>query len=59
MSDSEIDSEHVSWWRIRLDETEAQAAFDAVMGGKLSQGSITAELEAALAEKLDVPFRRA
>ena len=56
MSDSEIDSEHVSWWRIRLDETEAQAAFDAVMGGKLSQGSITAELEAALAEKLDVPY---
>jgi perosamine synthetase len=46
----------VPWWRTQLGDEEASAAADAVTRGKLSQGSITADLEARFAETLDVPY---
>ncbi|MEQ8319667.1 MAG: DegT/DnrJ/EryC1/StrS family aminotransferase [Rhodospirillales bacterium] len=47
---------NVPWWRTQLDEREADAARDAILAGKLSQGPITAELEESLAKALNVPF---
>lgn len=46
---------NVPWWKITLDENEADAARDAVLSGRLSQGQTTVELEARLAKLLDVP----
>lgn len=47
---------NVPWWRTQLDEREADAARDAILNAKLSQGPITAELEENLARELGVPY---
>lgn len=47
---------NVPWWKTNLGEDEANAARDAILAGRLSQGVVTAELEARLSEVLDVPY---
>lgn len=47
---------NVPWWKTVLGDAEANAARDAVLAGRLSQGPITAELEKRLAEILGVPY---
>lgn len=44
----------MSWWRTKLDESEADAARDAILSGRLSNGAVTAELEERLALALGV-----
>ena len=46
----------VPWWKIILNQEEANSTSLAINAGKLSQGSITAELEAKLSHYLNVPY---
>ncbi len=45
----------VPFWRTQLSEPEAERARRAILAGRISQGALTAEFEAKLAELLGVP----
>ena len=47
---------HIPWWKTRLGAEEVKSPMAAIQAGRLSQGEITAELEAKLAEQLKVPY---
>lgn len=48
-------NEGISWWRTSLGPTEAARLVAAIGAGRLSEGPITAEFEAAFAARLGVP----
>jgi dTDP-4-amino-4,6-dideoxygalactose transaminase len=43
----------IPWWQVKIDENAAQAAYKAVMQGKLSMGSITEEFESEVGKFLN------
>ncbi len=45
----------INWWNIQLDESDAQAAADAIRNRCVSQSARTAQLEAELAARLQAP----
>jgi perosamine synthetase len=42
----------IPWWQVKIDENSAQAAYNAILQGKLSMGSITEEFEAEVSKFL-------
>jgi perosamine synthetase len=49
-------SEQISWWRTSFGAAELRNVEEAIGGEFISQGPLTARLEAQLAEQLSVPF---
>jgi len=48
--------EHIPWWRIKFGLEEAHKIIDSMVKEKISQGTVTMELEAEIAKKLNVPY---